>query len=100
MLVYHKCDKVKKNWLGMLKFSPLEVFLSLSLSLSLCLGVSDDVEDECTGISEGGWRKEKPNSKTQLNRDLEKESGEAISALHWAVCTLVYRVRQVSSSID
>ena len=43
--------------------------------------MSDDIEDECTGISEGGWRKEKPSSKTQLNKDLEKESGEAISAL-------------------
>ena len=43
------------------------------------LGVSDDGEDEHTGIAEGGWRKEKANSKTQLNKDMEKESGERIS---------------------
>ena len=49
-------------------------------SLSLSLGVSDDSgEDERTGIAEGGWRKEKASSKTQLNEDMEKESGEPIT---------------------
>ena len=37
---------------------------------------SDDGEDERTGIAEGGWREEKAESKTQLNRDMEKENGE------------------------
>ena len=49
-------------------------------SLFLSLGVSDDSgEDERTGIAEGGWRKEKASSKTQLNEDMEKESGESIT---------------------
>ena len=48
--------------------------------LFVSLGVSDDSgEDERTGIAEGGWRKEKASSKTQLNEDMEKESGEAIT---------------------
>ena len=37
---------------------------------------SDDGEDERTGIAEGGWREEKAESRTQLNRDMEKENGE------------------------
>ena len=41
-------------------------------------GVSDDGEDEHTGIAEGGWREEKASSKTQLNKDMEKESGEYV----------------------
>ena len=40
------------------------------------LAVSDDGEDERTGIAEGGWREEKADSKTQLNKDMESESGE------------------------
>jgi hypothetical protein len=57
----------------------IEDALSVLLFLSVSLGVSDDGgEDERTGIAEGGWRKEKASSKTQLNEDMEKESGEAI----------------------
>ena len=54
--------------------------ICLFFFLSVSLGVSDDSgEDERTGIAEGGWRKEKASSKTQLNKDMEKESGEAIT---------------------
>ena len=42
------------------------------------VGVGDDGEDERTGIAEGGWREEKASSKTQLNKDMEKESGEYV----------------------
>ena len=36
-----------------------------------------DVEDERTGIAEGGWREEKAEAKTQLNKDMENESGKS-----------------------
>ena len=42
--------------------------------------MSDDGEDERTGIAEGGWRKETASSKTQLNKDMEKESGETTNS--------------------
>ena len=49
-------------------------------SVCICVHVlpvgSDDGEDERTGIVEGGWREEKADSKTQLNKDMENESGK------------------------
>ena len=55
---------------------------SLNLHIHVCICVhvlpvgSDDGEDERTGIVEGGWREEKADSKTQLNKDMENESGK------------------------
>ena len=43
----------------------------------LCCPAGDDIEDERTGIAEGGWRKEKADAKTQLNKDMEDESGQS-----------------------
>ena len=37
---------------------------------------SDDCEDKKTGIAEGGWTEENADLSTQLNKDLESESGE------------------------
>ena len=45
----------------------------------LCSSPGDEIEDERTGIAEGGWRKEKADAKTQLNKDMEDESGESAS---------------------
>ena len=47
-----------------------------------CLAESEDGEDEQTGISEGGWREEKPNTTTQLSKEMERESGEMKLARH------------------